>query len=61
MWLFRVLTKDPLHCQDSVKEQGTPEREPAVFAVRWVQATDDKKDRNMTCFKQFYQDVEDQP
>lgn len=30
--------------KDSVKEQGTPEREPAVFAVRWVQATDDKKE-----------------
>ena len=53
IYIIYIISKDPLHCQDSVKEQGTPEREPAVFAVRWVQATDDKKDRNMTCFKQF--------
>ena len=31
--------------QDSMKEQGAPEREPAVFAVRWVQATEQKKER----------------
>eukprot|EP00438_Fugacium_kawagutii_P024246 Skav223107 [mRNA] locus=scaffold419:720976:725769:+ [translate_table: standard] len=30
--------------KDTVKQEGPPEREPAVFAVRWVQATEQKKD-----------------
>ena len=34
---------DDALAQDSVKQQGLPEKEPAVFAVRWVQATDEKK------------------
>lgn len=29
--------------QDIVKQQGAPEREPAVFAVRWVQANEKKE------------------
>lgn len=34
--------------KDSVKEKGYPEKEPAVFAVRWVQATDEKKESSQS-------------
>ena len=45
IWIIRLNRFAHLSEEDSVKQKGYPEKEPAVFAVRWVQATDEKKAR----------------